>query len=80
MTTEHETPTEDVKDTVPHAGEETAPNTPPPVPETHADGLAETVHKLEQTVESLAATVQSMIQQGSDSSPVKKPWTHWKVS
>ena len=70
-----------VTDTVPHAGEETAPNTPPPVPETHHanDELTATVHRLEETVNSLATTVQSLVQEGQDSSPVKKPWTSRKL-
>lgn len=67
-----------VTDTVPKAGEETVPHTPPPVPEAHDDELKATVAKLEEAVNGLASTVQSLVQEGQDSSPVKKPWTHRK--
>lgn len=44
--------------------------------ETH-DDLRTVVNSLAAKVDDLACTVESMAQIEQDSSPVKRPWTHW---
>lgn len=54
-------------------------STPPgnPAPEVPpADDLRETVHALSEKVETLASTVQGLLPENKDETPVKKPWTH----
>lgn len=52
------------------------PPTPPVNPAPHADDLRETVHALSEKVETLASTVQGLLPENKDETPVKKPWTH----
>jgi hypothetical protein len=48
---------------------------PPAKPEDNGD-LREAVNGLTETVTSLVTTVSTLVA-GKDSTPVKKPWTHW---
>lgn len=58
----------------------TPPGNPAPEvpvnPAPHADDLRETVHALSEKVETLASTVQGLLPENKDETPVKKPWTH----
>lgn len=60
------------------ANEHTDPppaNDPPPPPPAH-DDLRDTVHELSEKVSLLETTVQGLLPENRDESPVKKPWTH----
>jgi hypothetical protein len=59
------------------APEHTPPPVPDPSPETHKDDATSLVHALEVRVDALAATVQSLVPQERDSTPTKRPWTHY---
>ncbi len=58
-----------------------APNAVPPAVTPEPDNkLAEIVHGLEEQVASLTEAVNGVLNNASpepDSTPVKKPWTHW---
>lgn len=77
-------PNEPVKDAVPTEPEETAPTpeTPPAVtPPAQADNnVQEAISALSSKVEELSGIVTGIIASGGaqqDSTPVRKPWTHW---
>lgn len=73
-----------VQDAVPTKPEETAPTTetPPPVtpPARADDDIRSVVSDLSSKVEELTGLVTGVIATGAavqDSTPVRKPWTHW---
>lgn len=74
-------PNEPVKETVEHP-ETVQPvkEVPPPVtehPEEAKDDLKETVEAIAAKVEELTVAVAGIAPGPSDTSPVKRPWTHW---
>lgn len=53
------------------------PDPTPPAPQTDT-ALTELVHNLSQKVDELTETVATLVTKGDpDTTPVKKPWTHW---
>lgn len=80
-----EAPEKKIDEAVVTKPEETTPAqevTPPAVtpPPAASSGIEETVKALQEQVESLTEAVNGVLNSGSttpDSTPVKKPWTHW---
>lgn len=76
-------PEEKIKDAVPVEPEKTTPDpevAPPAVTPAPDDSLAETVRGLQEQVSNLTEAVNGVLNNASvtpDSTPVKKPWTHW---
>lgn len=68
-----ETPVADNTPDTPPVTHEPSPATP----DTEKDDLRDVVSKLEETVNGLVEQVSLLTPDPSDSTPTKKPWTHW---
>lgn len=76
-------PEDKVKEAVPVEPEKTTPDpevAPPAVTPAPDDSLRETVRELQEQVTNLTEAVNGVLNNASpepDSTPVRKPWTHW---
>lgn len=76
-------PEKKIEEAVPTKPEDTTPApevTPPAVTPAPDNSLSETVHALQEQVANLTEAVNGVLNNASptpDSTPVRKPWTHW---
>jgi hypothetical protein len=73
----------EIKDVVPTEPEQTTPDpevAPPAVTPPDNSGVSQMIQGLQEQINGLTETVNGILNNASvepDSTPVKKPWTHW---